>query len=289
MNNLVEIYVSVDNFMKEFLPPFQKKMLLSGNNKRNKPSKLSVSEMVTILICFHSSNYRTLKHFYIDKILNDNDNAFPYVSYSWFVRLQQSVIMPFFAYLESKKGKSTGINFMDSTSIKVCHNKRISRNKVFAGMAQRSKSTMGWFYGFKLHLVVNDAGEILSYMVSGAKLDDRKAVPNISKDLLGKLFADKGYISRKLKQSLKDKGLELITNIRKNMNPVTINALDKILLRKRFIVETINDQLKNISQIEHSRHRSPINFIVNLIAGLTAYCHKEKKPSLNIKRNLLPV
>jgi len=142
---------------------------------------------------------------------------------------------------------------------------------------------MGWFYGFKLHLIVNDMGELLAVHLTTANTDDRKPVDAMTKDLFGKLFGDKGYISQKLFESLYERGLELITNIRKNMKNSLMKLEDSLLLRKRFIIETINDQLKNISQIEHSRHRKPVNFAVNLIAGLIAYTYQPKKPS--IRRN----
>ena len=146
---------------------------------------------------------------------------------------------------------------------------------------------MGWFFGFKLHLIVNDKGEILAFYLSPGDTDDRVPLPKLTKDLLGKLFGDRGYISQKYFEKLMKQGLQLITNIRSNMKNKFIPFLDKLLLRKRFIIETINDQLKNISQIEHSRHRSPANFLVNIISGLIAYVHKPKKPSLSISRQEL--
>jgi transposase len=198
-----------------------------------------------------------------------------------------SVLIALCAYVQSKKGATTGISFIDSTSIKVCHNIRIKRNKVFAGLAKRGKSSMGWFFGFKLHLVVNDQGEILSFFITAGNVSDRDPVKHLTKNLMGKLFGDKGYLSKKLFEDLFQRGLQLITNIRKNMKNKFVPLMDKMLLRKRFIIETINDQLKNISQIEHSRHRSVTNFMVNLLAGLAAYIHQPKKPSIKLYDNQL--
>ena len=79
-------------------------------------------------------------------------------------------------------------------------------------------------------------------------------------------------------------GIHLITKLKSNMKNKLMVMTDKLLLRKRSIIETINDQLKNISQIEHSRHRSPLNFLVNLVSGLIAYTHQPKKPSLNLSQ-----
>ncbi len=141
---------------------------------------------------------------------------------------------------------------------------------------------MGWFFGFKLHLVVNDQGELLAFCVTPGNTDDRKPVPEMVKELFGKLFGDKGYISQELFEQLFEQGLQLITHIRKNMKNKLVPIVDKLLLRKRAIIETINDQLKNISQIEHTRHRSVTNCMVNLLAGLAAYTHQDKKPSIDL-------
>ena len=172
---------------------------------------------------------------------------------------------------------------MDATSLAVCKNPRIHSHKVFAGLAQRGKTSTGWFFGFKLHLIFNDRGELLNLLLTPGNMDDRKPVPKMVRKLFGKLFADKGYISKTLREELlRTFNVQLVTGIRSNMKNVLMPLIDKILLRKRAIVETIIDQLKNISQIEHSRHRSPINFLVNLICGLIAYCHQPKKPSLGL-------
>ena len=141
---------------------------------------------------------------------------------------------------------------------------------------------MGWFYGVKLPLGVNDQGELLAVLLSPGNTDDRQPLAQLSKELFGKLFGDKGYLSQALFEELFARVLELITPIRKNMKNALMKLEDKLLLRKRYIIETILDQLKNISQIEHSRHRKPANFAVNLIAGLIAYQLQPKKPSLDL-------
>ena len=145
---------------------------------------------------------------------------------------------------------------------------------------------MGWFYGFKLHLIVNDLGELMAVHLTPGNVDDRRPLRGMTEDLFGKLFGDKGYLSQALFETLFERGLELITSLRKNMKGHLMLLSDKLLLRKRFIIETITDQLKNISQIEHTRHRSPANFAVNLLAGLIAYTHQPKKPSLRLPADL---
>lgn len=192
-----------------------------------------------------------------------------------------------FAYLLHVRGLITGVAFIDSTSIAVCHNKRIQRNKVFQGFAKRGKTTAGWFYGFKLHIIINDKGEILAFQLTPGNVSDVSVVNSLSKGIFGKMFGDKGYISSELGKKLLNRGLELFTSVRSNMKQKLMSVNDKILLRKRSLIETVNDQLKNISQIEHSRHRSVSNFLVNLLAGLTAYCHQQKKPSLNFDKHAL--
>ena len=195
-------------------------------------------------------------------------------------------LLPLCSYLKSRKGSGTGISFIDSCPLAVCKNIRIPRNKVFKGIAKRGKSSMGWFFGFKLHIVVNEVGELLSFKVTKGNTNDRIPVKEMCKGLSGRLFGDKGYISKKLFEELWDDGIQLITNVKSNMKNHLIPLQDKLLLRKRFIIETINDQLKNISNIEHSRHRSPVNFMVNLVAGLISYTWQEKKPSITMSKNL---
>lgn len=281
--SVIELFCAVDDFCQEFEPKWKQSQLESGLRKRKRKSRLTLSEVMTIVIHFHQSNYRTFKAYYLQHVCEHLSGEFPnLVSYSRFVRLKGQAFVPLTIFLLSQRGPCTGISFIDSTPIRVCHNRRIQRHKVFAGIAARGKSTMGWFYGFKLHLVVNEYGEILSFQLTPGNVDDRKPVPVLLQDLFGKVFADKGYISKSLFEELLENEIMFITGVRKNMKNMLMPFADKLLLRKRSIIETINDQLKNISQIEHSRHRSFTNFLVNLLAGLLAYCFQEKKPSLHI-------
>ena len=230
---------------------------------------------MTILIHFHQSNYRNFKAYYLEYVMTHPG----LVSYNRFVELIPSVIVPLNACL----GTCTGITFIDSTTLAVCKNPRIHCHKTFAGLARRGKTSTGWFYGFKLHLIVNDRGELLDFVLTPGNVDDRTPVPRLARRLFGKLFGDKGYLSKALRDELwRMFNVQLITSIRANMKNVLMPLLDKLLLRRRAIVETIVDQLKNISQIEHSRHRSPVNFVVNVLCGLIAYCHRPRKPSLNL-------
>lgn len=249
------------------------------------PSQLSLSEIMTIMVTFHESRgFRHFKSFYNLSVRSTSTGMiglFPnLVSYNRFVELQKSAIIPLTYFLKTRFGYNTGIAFIDSTKIVVCHNKRINSNKVFKNLAERGKSTMGWFYGFKLHIIINDKGEILICQLTPGNVDDRTFVPEMTEELTGKLFADKGYISKELEKKLLKGGLQLITPVRKNMQQRLIPLLDKIILRKRSIIETINDLLKNDYHIDHSRHRSPLNFIGNTISALIAYTYRKKLPEI---------
>jgi hypothetical protein len=280
-DKITEIYSIIDEFCKNF--EHETSGFLLGN-KPKRPPKMSTAEVISITLLFHLSGFRTFKHFYVFYVQKHMKSEFPKtVSYNRFVELQQSCLMQMVIFLKTVcLGKCTGISFVDSTPIRVCNNKRISRNKVFKGLATTGKSTMGWFHGFKLHIVINDKGEILNFCITQANVDDWEPLKNESflKAVFGKLFADKGYISEKLHQLLFVDGVHLITNIRNNMKNSLMTMVDKILLRKRPVIETVNDELKNICQVEHSRHRSFTNFVSNLMAGLIAYSFLPKKPAI---------
>lgn len=282
--DILPLFCDVDDFCKEFEPQFRKHLLAAGSIQRRRSSSLCLSEVMTIIICFHLSGYRTFKDFYTQYVLKHLFWAFPrLVSYTRFVELMANSIIPLGAYLNTRFGSCSGISFIDSLSLAVCHNRRIHSHKVFDGVARRGKSSVDWFFGFKLHLVVSDTGELLGVFITTGNVDDRKPVPRLTKKIFGKLFGDRGYLSKKLFEMLSGRGLQLITKIKSKMKNRLMPLLDKLLLRKRALIETINDQLKNICQIEHSRHRSMKNFVVNTIAALIAYTFREKKPSLNIR------
>lgn len=283
MNKLVETYCDVDDFCQLFIPHWQRILLENGEMKRNRACRLSSAEVMTIIIHFHQSHYRDFKNYYLHYVCRQLKPYFPeLLSYTRFLALMPSVVVPMCSYLTSKLGKPTGIQFVDSTKIEVCHIMRAKQNKVFEGIAEHGKGTMGWSFGFKLHLIINQLGEIVALKLTKGNLDDRQPISEMAGALFGKLYGDKGYISQALTGELLEKGVELITTVRKNMKKKFISLWDRAILKKRFIIETVNDQLKNISYIEHSRHRSAHGFMLNLLGGLIAYCLKEEKPSLNL-------
>lgn len=283
MDMLTQVFCEIDDFYLEY-----EKIVLSTllpetiKSPAGRHSNMHPSEVMAIIVMFHSSGYRTLKHFYLF-LLKHYRSAFPnLVSYNRFVELMSQVLIPLLMFLHTKKGRCTGISFIDSTVLKVCHIKRAGRNRVFDSVAKFGKSTMGWFLGFKLHLIINDKGELLAFKLTPGNIDDRKPVVELAKAISGKLFGDKGYISQNLLEQLLGMNVKLITPIKSNMKNKMIPLMDKLLLRKRSLIETVNDQLKNICQIEHTRHRSICNFMVNVIAGLVSYCFQPKKPALKL-------
>lgn len=286
--SLLELFCAVDDFCQAFEPQWRQMLLGQGLRQRRRETRLCLSERMTILIHFHQSGYRTFKDYYLRHVCTHLRQEFPaLVSYARFVELMPQTLLPLMVYLRRCFGQCTGISFVDATALTVCRNQRIHQHKVFEGLAARGKTSMGWFYGFKLHLVANERGELLACRLTPGNVDDRTPVPGLAQRLVGKLFGDKGYISQKLvAQLLEQYNLHLVTFARTNMQGRLVHRNDALMLRKRAIMETINDQLKNISQIEHSRHRSPLNFVVNLLAGLIAYCWQPKKPSLHFHEPL---
>lgn len=285
--DLTKLFCNIDDFVKALSYTKDQFLITTGKSKRGSNPRMSLSEIMTIIILYHSSGYRHFKAFYFH-LLNQRSSEFPkLLSYNRFVEWMPYCLAPLCSYLKTRRGSVTGISYVDSCPLAVCKNIRIPRNKVFNGIAKRGKCSMGWFYGFKLHIIVNELGELLSFKVTRGNTNDRVPVKELCKGLSGKLLGDKGYISKKLFEELYDDGVQLITNIKSNMKNKLLPIVDKIYLRKRFIIETINDQLKNISNIEHSRHRSPTNFLVNIIAGLISYTWQEKKPSIKMNTNCL--
>jgi hypothetical protein len=281
--SLLELFCDVDDFLLRFEPQWKASQVQAGK-QRERAGQLCPSEVTTILIHFHQSHYRTFKAYYTEYVQVRLTSEFPHlVSYTRFVGLIPQMIIPLLAYLQSRYGACTGISFIDSTSLEVCDPKRISQHRVFAADAKRGKSSMGWFFGFKLHLAVNDCGELLACCLTDIAMSMIALLSlKWSKSCQAALFGDRGYISAPLTQLLFEQGLQLITRLRKNRKNHLMHLSDTLLVRKRAIIESIIDQLKNISQIEHSRHRSPVNFVVHLIAGLIAYSHQDKKPGLHL-------
>ncbi len=233
--DITQIFCDVDDFCKQWENLWQQiPQLPSTTGERRSKSRMCRSEVMTIVIAFHGSGYRTFKEFYTLHVLPSWREAFPnQVSYTRFVGLMQECLMLLCCFLHTRTGEITGISFIDSTPINVCHNCRAHAHKVFKGLVNWSKNSVSWHFGFKLHLIINDRGELLAFKLTPASVDDRKPVPEMTEDLIGKLFGDRGYVSQKLFEELYERGLELITKSKKNMKNRLVKLIDKILLRKR--------------------------------------------------------
>ena len=288
-SKITEIYCMADDFCKFFDETVKKHSfrVSDGRCHRNKPNRMSNAEVITILVAFHMSGHRCLKHFYLGHVCKHWTHLFPKtVSYNRFVELEREVALPLLVFVKQVLlGKCTGVNFVDSTPLRVCRSQRILCHKVFRGIAMKGKSSMGWFFGFKLHLIINEKGEILNFMITLGNVDDREPlkVKDFVKEIYGKLVGDKGYISKELFHELFIDGIQLITKVRNNMRNSLMGVSDKVLLRKRAVIESVNDELKNIAQLEHSRHRSFNNFIVNAVSAIAAYCFFPKKPAISLE------
>lgn len=289
MDNLTELFCLMDDFCRLFEPAWEQRLLASGKKKRKRRSELSLSELMTLAVLFHQLRFRQFKIFYRDYACRHLRAEFPKLpSYNRCVELMPRCAAPLAALFEALKGQCDGISIADATALAVCDNRRISRHRVFEVGAERGKTSMGWFYGFKLHAIINSKGELLRLKLTPGNVDDRKPMPDLCKGLFGQLFADKGYIAQWLADALAKQDLQIITTLKKNMKPVPRTDFEKAILRRRSLIETVFDELKNLCQIEHTRHRSVSNFLVNLMAGVVAYCLSDNKPTLKLTRvNLL--
>ena len=216
----IAIFCDVDDFCKDYEEYCMHSLLMDKNEVIPK-NRMSLSEIMTILIMYHLSGYRTFKWHYIHEVMKHQREDFPSsVSCHHFVEIMRYAFVPLLLYtIRGHFGKCSGISFVDSTLIKVCDNHRIKNNHVFSEYAKRGKSSMGWFYGFKLHLIINDKGEILSFCLTLGNIDDRdeNVMNSLTKEIFGKLFADRGYISQKLFENLLKKDIALVTRAKKNM------------------------------------------------------------------------
>lgn len=272
------LFCFVDDFIKEF-----DKNTPAINNSKTKPgpkNSLTKSEVLTILIGFYQSSSDCFKNYYKYIILPLHHKDFKLVCYEHFNKLIGQHLPYLTILLNHLFDKCRGISFVDSTSISVCKNYRIYSHKVFKGLAARGKTTKGWFYGLKLHLIINPQGGLVKASFSSGNKDDRKHFSSMVKNIFGKVFGDRGYISRELFNDLLDKNIQLITRIKKGMKNILMPAMDKILLLKRALVETVIGKIKLLNKFEHSRHRSPTNAFSHMIASLIHYQLLDDKPSI---------
>ena len=281
-----EIFYKIDTFYKKFHPSIQKNLLEGGTKRKpGRKNVMDITEILTIMVHYHFSGCKNFKVYY-NSLLNAkaNNYFYRYVSYNRFIEIRMlfahelKIVLDYFI-----SNKCSGISYIDSTSIKVCHEKRSKRNKTFKGYARTSKTIMGFFHGFKLHIVINHKGELVSYYLSAATAHDlnEKVINSLTKNVRGKLYGDRGYISQPIFKKLWSKGIYLITRVRKNMKNKLLLWEDKVLLRYRLIIESSFNLLKNRIEVEHTRYRSRNYLVSNILSALIAYTFYPNKPSID--------
>lgn len=271
---LTSLFCLIDDFCTDISADIEQHMLTHGKTKRLRQSNIHASEVITVLLWFHLTGSRTFKTFYLCWAKPFLSSYFPNLpSYSRFIELKAKYVMYFVALIESLKVSSAGIAFIDSTKLAVCHNKRINQHRVFADSASRGKSSVDWFYGFKLHLICDPVGRLVSYCITTGNVDDRKVLPDLvqSSKLKGKLFGDRGYIGKNWKARLAEVGVQLITRVKSNMKPQTLDPFDSAVLKKRGIIESPFNLMKSQFDLENTRHRSKIGLLTTIFSALALY------------------
>jgi hypothetical protein len=252
--DILPLFCDIDDFCLFFEPLWKRRLLCAGERQRDRPARLCLSEVMTIIVLFHASSYRNFKAYYTEQVMRHYAGAFPLlVSYQRFVELMPSALIPLCGYLQSRKGQCSGISFVDSTSLKVCHNRRIHSHKVFEGCARRGKTSVDWFFGFKLHLVVNDCGELLALRLTPGNTDDRRPVPELVKGLFGKLFGDRGYVSQPLFEALYDGGVQLVTKLKRRMKERLL-PLGVLRLREFCLDCGVDDLYDRVINLQGAAH-----------------------------------
>lgn len=277
---LLEIFIWTDDFVKA-----SDRIILSAQiGQRRRTPGLSTSEQLTLLIFYHHSGYKCFEYYYERCVLKDLLPYFPKApSYTRFVQLIPRCLKPLYwmGQIRGRLAQDTGTYFVDSKKLPVCDNRRIHSHKVFKGIAQRGKTSTGWFFGMKIHLVINNLGEIVNFVLTAGNVMDnaKKVLDKLFNLLHGKCFGDKGYIT-KLFEHYFQQGLHLISRIRKNMKNKPMDWCDKMMLFKRGMIESVNDILMTVFDIDHTRHRSPINAATHIFGAIVAYSFYHSKPTV---------
>lgn len=267
---IISLFYILDNFCKIY-EEWEQKKLVPTDRKRQREGSLKLCELLTIVLYFYLSPCKDFKNYYLYYLSYKYRGYFKLPSYSRIIQLWSRLVLPLVIMLQLFKGENTGIYFIDSTKLSICHTKRTSNNRVFRNIARIGMSSYGWFMGFKLHVVINNKGAIMAIKITSANSSDLSEADSITTGLQGKIFGDKGYISKDLFKNLYSRGLRLFTGIRKDMKNHLLDLEDKILLRKRSLIESVFNVLKKSMNLEHSRHRSTTNFLVHILACINAY------------------
>lgn len=287
---LIEIFIICDDFCNALTQwQAQQKSLPT-----TRQGELSDSEMMAITVFYHHSGYKCFQYYYQHCVEMQLKTDFPkLISYERFVARMPRLLPGLYILLKwlCAQSQRTGFYMVDSKPLSVCDNHRIPSNKVFADVAARGKSSMGWFYGFKAHLVINQYGQLVNFVITPGNVADNNGalLTELLADLKGQCFGDRGYLT-KLFAAFYEQGLQIVTKLRRRMKNVLMPLSDKLNLRRRGLIESVNDLLTSVFDIEHSRHRSVANAQVNVLGGLIAYCFYDCKPSIvvPVKKRLYP-
>jgi hypothetical protein len=287
----VELFYHIDEFYKVYEQEISKRLVGKDTLKPDQRT-LSASEIMTLRTMYHTSGYKTVKD-YFTRNERELSSYFPrLVSYSRFVELCQELALPFMVFAKIFCTISCdNMSYIDSTKLEVSHIKRASSHKTFRGIAAKGHTSIGWFFGFKLHLVTNVFGYVVDFDITSGNVADNNEslIRKLTKKLTGKLFGDRGYLlNKKLYADLVARGLTVITKIRSNMKPQIMTSADKAALQKRGISESIIGILKESLSLEHSRHRSPHAFLVHIASTLIAYFFRPNKPTIVLNARLIP-
>lgn len=286
-SKLIRIFCDCDDFCK-FFEQWLQRVTIGEQRKLTRVPDLSLSECMCIMIVYHHSGLKCFQYYYQQMVANGMKEYFPKAPcYERFVSLIPRTVLALFLFVNTWRiGQATGINFADSKKMPVCDNLRIRRNKVFKGVAGRSKSSTGWFYGLKLFLVINQFGQIMNCLITPANIADNnlKILKKIFRNLKGFVFADKGFLSQPAFEYFYQVGLKVVTTIRSNMKNKLMPMFDRVLRMKRGVIESVNDILMTVCDIDHTRHRSPINCLAHAYAGMAAYSYLDKLPTILAKK-----
>lgn len=288
-DKLIEIFIAADDFCQDFQRWLDTKPKLEFKLPRFE-GQMQVSEILTIIIFYHYSGYKCFQYYYEEQVQTELTSHFPnQVSYKRFLQLIGKSTIYLFAFSKwmTLTSAATSIYYIDSKKLPVCHNRRIHNHKVFKDIAERGKTSTGWFYGLKLHMVINNFGQIMSFTFTTGSVSDSNS--DVLRKLLAKLegncYGDKGYLS-KIFEELYEQGLKLVTKIRKNMKNKLIPLNEKYQMFKRGIIESVFDILMTVFDIDHTRHRSPKNAMSHMLGALAAYCFMDQKPTVLLPKLL---
>lgn len=286
-DKIIQIFYDFDEYLKKNYPNADQ-----GFSLTNQP-KMSLSEIASIEIGYHQSKYKCFKYYYQEEILINLKSYFPKaVSYERFVTLKHRLKPYLESFLRATRlSEPTDANYIDASKLEVCHVMRVPSHKVFKGQAKYGRTIMGRFFGFKFHLIINHLGQIVDVFISTGNVADnnKDLLRKITENFWGLLIGDKGYITS-INHELDKNGVHLVTKVRKNMIPVKYSPRVEYYKKHRGLIETSNDLLKNKANIQHTRHRSTINFGINIWAAMNAYTYNDKLPAIKtFKQNIKPL